>query len=134
MRSNLDKLLGEIDPVNTYDVVSSRVDSALISFKVKSGIIDDWNEFGELLARFFRHTQNKILNIHNFCPKDKSFDLGGSVYILKKEYISKHGHLLPSELVEGSAVRIRMFFIKVLEEHPRLIKNLRKLHSNKPAI
>jgi len=189
MKSKLDKLLEDIDPVNTYDVVSSRVDSALISFKINAGIIDDWNEYEDLLARFFRHTQNKILNIRDFCPKDKAFDLGGSVYILNKEYgdsgdkaafelvrtgqrggiysvlkkiarhmiedyagrmisggihgfwdhlsieekfevmdeyLSKHGHLLPSELTEGYAGRIRMNFVKVLEEHPRLIKNIRK--------
>ena len=51
---------------------------------------------------------------------DEKFEVMG-------EYISKHGHLLPSELTEGSAVRIKMNFIKVLEEHPRLIKKLRKM-------
>jgi hypothetical protein len=193
MKSKLDQLLESIDPINTYDVVSSRVDSALISFKIKTGIIDDWNEYEDEIARFFRHTQNKILNIRDFCPKDKAFDLGGSIYILKKEYgdsgekaafelvrtgqqggiytvlkkigehmvedyagrwisggvhgfwdplsaderwevmdeyISKHGHLLPSELIEGSAARIRMNFVKVLEEHPRLIRKLRKFNSS----
>jgi len=41
------------------------------------------------------------------------------------EYIAKYGHLLPSELTEGSAARIRANFWKVLEEHPRLLQRLR---------
>ena len=46
------------------------------------------------------------------------------------EYLKKYGHLLPSELTEGSAARIKMNFIKVLEEHPRMIKRLRKVPIN----
>ncbi len=43
------------------------------------------------------------------------------------EYIGKWGHLLPSELTEGSAARIRANFPKVLEEHPRLVQRMRRL-------
>ncbi len=43
------------------------------------------------------------------------------------EYIKKHGHLLPSELTEGSAGRLRMNFLKVLEEHPRLLMNIQSV-------
>ena len=42
-----------------------------------------------------------------------------------QEYVRKYGHLLPSELTEGSAGRILLNFTKVLEEHPRLIKRMR---------
>lgn len=42
------------------------------------------------------------------------------------EYISKYGHLLPSEITEANAIRIRANFRKVLEKHPRL---LLKFHS-----
>ena len=42
------------------------------------------------------------------------------------EYISKYGHLLPSEIAEANAIRIRANFRKVLEKHPRL---LLKFHS-----
>jgi hypothetical protein len=42
-----------------------------------------------------------------------------------EEYLQKYGHLLPSELTEGSAARIKAEFIKVLEEHPRMINRLR---------
>jgi len=37
------------------------------------------------------------------------------------EYISKYGYLLPSEITEGNAIRIRANFRKVLEKHPRLL-------------
>lgn len=41
------------------------------------------------------------------------------------EYLGKYGHLLPSELTEGSAARVRANLPKVLEEHPRLLRRLR---------
>jgi len=47
-----------------------------------------------------------------------------------EEYLSKHSHLLPSELTEGSAARIRFNFIKVLKEHPNLIKRMRDVSQN----
>ena len=42
------------------------------------------------------------------------------------EYLAKYGHLLPSELTEGSAVRIRANFPKVLEKHPYLLQQIRR--------
>jgi hypothetical protein len=44
------------------------------------------------------------------------------------EYLSKYGHLLPSELTEGSAARIRVNFVKVLHEHPQLIRRMRNIN------
>ena len=41
------------------------------------------------------------------------------------EYVKKYGHLLPDEITEKNAVRIKANFMKVLEEHPRLIQRLR---------
>lgn len=38
------------------------------------------------------------------------------------EYLSKYGSLLPSEMTEGSAARIRADFHKVLERHPWVLK------------
>lgn len=43
------------------------------------------------------------------------------------EYLSKYGSLLPSELTEGSAARIRADFHKVLERHPWLLKKTREV-------
>lgn len=44
-----------------------------------------------------------------------------------QEYLAKYGHLLPSELTEGSAARIRANLPKVLEQHPHLIRRLRQV-------
>lgn len=41
-------------------------------------------------------------------------------------YIEEYGHLLPSELTEGSAARIKSNFARVLEAHPGLIRRIRK--------
>ncbi|MCY2928051.1 MAG: hypothetical protein NTV86_00880 [Planctomycetota bacterium] len=40
------------------------------------------------------------------------------------EYLAKYGKLLPSELTEGSAARVRANLPKVLEEHPKIIRRL----------
>ena len=43
------------------------------------------------------------------------------------EYIKKYGHLLPSEMTEGFPGRVIANFIKVLEEHPRLVLKMRQV-------
>ena len=43
------------------------------------------------------------------------------------EYLKKHGHLLPSELTEDGAVRLRANFPKVLAQHPEIIRKIRRL-------
>jgi hypothetical protein len=43
------------------------------------------------------------------------------------EYLAKYGHLLPSELTEGSAGRIRANLPKVLQKHPDLMRKLGKV-------
>ena len=43
------------------------------------------------------------------------------------EYLHKYGHLLPSETTEGNAPRIKFFFTKMLEEHPKIISRLRRI-------
>jgi len=43
------------------------------------------------------------------------------------EYLAKYGHLLPSELTEGSAARVRANLPKVLANHPRLVQKLRRV-------
>jgi hypothetical protein len=44
-----------------------------------------------------------------------------------KEYLDKYGHLLPPELTSGSAARVRANFLKVLQEHPHMIKRLKNI-------
>ena len=43
------------------------------------------------------------------------------------EYLRKYGHLLPSEMTEGSAARIRANFPKVLAKHPKILREIRGL-------
>ena len=43
------------------------------------------------------------------------------------EYLEKYGHLLPSEMTEGGAARIRANFLKVLQKHPRLLQKTRRV-------
>ncbi len=70
------------------------------------------------------YTQNetsaKISHYWNSLSADEMFDA-------TTEYLEKYGHLLPSELTEGRAVRVRANFMKVLEQHPRLINEFRKI-------
>lgn len=47
---------------------------------------------------------------------------------VSKEYLDKYGRLIPSELMEGGAVRMRAFFWKILEEHPRIVQRLRNIY------
>ena len=43
------------------------------------------------------------------------------------EYLGRYGHLLPSELTEGSAARLRANLPAVLREHPRMVARLRRV-------
>ena len=43
------------------------------------------------------------------------------------EYLDRYGHLLPSEMTEASAGRLRGGFFKVLENHPKLVQRLRRV-------
>ena len=51
----------------------------------------------------------------------------GEVLTASQEYLAKYGHLLPSELTEASAARLRANFLKVLENHPELVQRLRRV-------
>jgi hypothetical protein len=190
MKTKLDRLLESIDPDLTLDQVSARVDEALNSFRLKSGIIADWQGFRTLLTEFFRHVENVILRIRSSYPPHPDIDWGRCSKLLKneygpngdkaafemvrtgaeggisgvleavagqmiveyagneidakiaafwqalsmdekfavsQEYLDKYGHLLPPELTSGSAARIRANFLKVLEEHPSIMKRLRNI-------
>jgi hypothetical protein len=48
-------------------------------------------------------------------------------FAAQDEYLRKYGHLLPKEWTEGSAVRLRIQFPKVLEEHPSMIRRMRRI-------
>ena len=48
-------------------------------------------------------------------------------FLAINEYIENFGHLLPKEIVEDGAPRIVSNFLKVLEEHPRMLKRTRNI-------
>ncbi len=188
MKTKLDRLLESLDPDLTLDQVSTRVDHALNSFRLGSGIIDDWQGFRTVLTEFFRHVENVVLRIRPSFSGDPDIDWGrccsllrrqygangekaafeitrtgaeGGIYgVLKavsgqmideyaeneiaakiahfwdtlsmdeklsvsQEYLDKYGHLLPYELTSADGARIRASFIKVLGEHPKIVRRLR---------
>ncbi len=43
-----------------------------------------------------------------------------------EQYIAQYGHIIPSEMTEGNASRIRMNLAKVLKEHPFVIQKIRQ--------
>jgi hypothetical protein len=49
------------------------------------------------------------------------------VLAASREYLARYGHLLPSEMTEASAARIVANFPKVLENHPKLVQELRRV-------
>ena len=42
-------------------------------------------------------------------------------------YLSRYGHLLPSELTEGYAARVRARFPQLLAEHPRMLQRVNRI-------
>ncbi|MFC1734770.1 hypothetical protein ACFL1X_01540 [Candidatus Hydrogenedentota bacterium] len=47
-------------------------------------------------------------------------------FAVQDEYFEKCGHLLPSEMVEEGAVRLRVRFDKTLARHPEMLQRLRQ--------
>jgi hypothetical protein len=73
MTSKLDTLLESIDPSRTYDQVSARVDQAVNTFALGRATINDWDEYENLLAEFFRHIETVVLRIIPGAPSEKEF-------------------------------------------------------------
>ena len=67
------------------------------------------NEIGALIGEYWK----KLTLDERFAASD--------------EYLEKYGHLLPAEMTEGSAVRIRTNFPKMLAQHPEIIRKIRHL-------
>jgi len=51
----------------------------------------------------------------------------GEMSAVMDEYIDQYGHLLPSEMTEGGAGRIKANFYKVLKHHPKTLRTLRNV-------
>lgn len=70
MKTNLDRLLDEIDPSITLDVTERIVTSALEQFHVVSNIARNGEEAREILAEFMRQTRNALWGT----PSDVGFN------------------------------------------------------------
>ena len=190
MASDLDRFLESIDPSRTFDQVSQRADQAVNSFVTEKATIQDWEEFKNFFAEFYRNIEKAVLRLGPGAPDDKEFYWGrcmkllneafgpsgfkaafeivrtgkeGGLYRVLKavsdllveqyaqneisarishywngltveeqiaatdEYLREYEHLLPSELTQGSAVRIKANFPKVLKEHPKMIRRMRRI-------
>lgn len=75
------------------------------------------------MQRAEEYSQNEIAAKVLFFWNDLSVD---EQFKTMDEYLQKYGHLFPSELTEGSAVRLRGSFWKVLQKHPIMAQNLRR--------
>ncbi len=102
MKTELDRLLESIDPVLTLDQVSARVDEALNSFQVESGIIEDWEEFRTVLTGFYCHVENVILRIGPSRSPHPDIDWGRCSRLLIKEY-GTNGEKAAFEMVRTGA-------------------------------
>jgi hypothetical protein len=60
----------------------------------------------------------RIANCWNSLSADEKLEMAD-------EYVKKYGHLLPAEMTEGGAVRVRMNMPSVLKEHPYVAQKLR---------
>jgi len=190
MKTDLERLLEDLDPERTIEAVFRRADDAINSFPLRRAQITDWNEFTACMAEFVVHVESCILRVKR--PVRSSFDFewgrapavlikvygrsgekaafemartgneGGLYSVFKAvamriaddlskneiaarvnafwrshspeeileastEYLDRYGHLLPSEMTEASAARIRAGFLKVLENHPKLVQQLRRV-------
>jgi hypothetical protein len=190
MATKLEELLAAIHPSRTLDAVSARVDRAAASFVGTKAQVTDFEEYQELIGRFFAHVESEVLGTRTFWPDHKelyvdraqqllnqaygasgwkaAFEIartgveGGMRQVLatlaermalmyarneiharvavfwneaspdewlaaSEEYLAKFGHLLPSELTERGAWRIKGNFQDVLNEHPFMLRRLSRL-------
>lgn len=88
----------------------------------EGGLYGVVRKMAEVMAEQYgqNEVEAKISTYWNYLSVDEQF-------AAMDEYLAKHGHLLPSELTERSAARIRANFPKVLEEHPKIMQCLREI-------
>lgn len=190
MPTRLEVLLAQIDPSRTLDEVAARVNRARNSFRFERALITDYEEYEELIGRFFAHVEAQVLRIRPMYDTGAQLYRGRATALLNQaygsqgwktafemvrtglegglsavlgamaealaleyarneirarvydywqglsarerlaateEYLAKFGHLLPSELTEGSAARLKANFPGLLIEHPFMMRRMRRL-------
>jgi hypothetical protein len=89
---------------------------------VEGGLRRVLNDLGMQMA--IQYAENEISAKVNHYLKGLSID---EKFAAMDEYLKKYGHLLSAEFTEGSAIKIRANFRKVLEEHPHMLMRLRNI-------
>jgi hypothetical protein len=188
MNGKLATLLERIDPRRTLDDADRRIDDAINSFPIPTGVLTRWEDFQRCVVHFHRHAEQKILGISAPIAGSDEFHWGRCLGMLMKafgrngekaafeltrtgvegginrvlremaramsedygknwvetqiwnywnslsmaeklaapdDYLRQFGHVIPSEMAECSAGRIRANFPKFLIEHPGLVRRLR---------
>ena len=74
MKNRLDRLLKSIDPAKTIDATMERADEALNTFDLNSNQVGNVDSLKNILIKFFRHTENKILKIPGFSTTDTQME------------------------------------------------------------
>lgn len=75
----------------------------------------------QLVAEYsLREVENRIGVWWNGLSIEEKFSVS-------EEYIAKYGHLLPGDVADGSATRLRTYFPKFLAKHPMLIRRMRQI-------
>ena len=84
--TDLDRLLATLDPARTLDETSARADEAMNSFPMRTAIIEDWNEFQDLMTRFTLHVRKACLRLSPGYEGNAEFDWADCRQALRKEY------------------------------------------------
>ncbi|MBN1551695.1 hypothetical protein JW979_09505 [bacterium] len=190
MASNLDRLLDQINPSCTINVVEQHINQALAGYYRQKNTITTWDNYRETLAEFMRQARNVALQMPPSSGQDIDMNFHEAISLLRQEYpgntvqtvfdimqtgaeggiyaifrtlsrllaeqyaqneinarvldfwnnlsteekiaipdeyITKFKDILPAEIVNGTAIRVRASFWKVLQDHPRMIKRFRDI-------
>lgn len=170
---------------SVIDKTQTEVEEAVNSFSAPSRV-GTWDEFQDLMVRFHRHVENRLLRTNLGCDAlydvslagvqrylrgafgqlrvafeiAKSGQEGGLLRVLRtfaqaiaddssgreigarvasfleglsfdeeraiaREYIERYGHLVSSELMEGSPAYVQANLQRVLAGHPQLVQKVR---------
>ncbi|MGD2111234.1 MAG: hypothetical protein PVI86_17795 [Phycisphaerae bacterium] len=94
----------------------------LVRNGVEGGLPRVLRDIGRRLAEFYAENEirARVADLLNGLTPDEWI-------AATDEYLARYRDLLPRDLTEGSALRIRADFRKVLEQHPRMIQRLSRV-------
>jgi len=86
MPTKLEKLLEEIDPKQTIDIIEKRIEKALSNYHRDKNTVDSWEEYEKCLADFTRLARNAVTNMPPGAGDDLGINFGEALRYLSKEY------------------------------------------------